>query len=439
MPAPIPDRFPARTEDLALHLMAAASVPVIHAAIDLDGPLDGPRLRRAHRLLLDAEPLLGCRYVARFFRSHWRRLDRRELDSAELLLERSVPEQDWDSPTNEFLGQGLPADRGPRMRTLWLRGGVRERLVIAVHHQAADAGGVKEVLYRLAGIYHALGDDPDHAPEPRLGSRSLRQVFAPLFPRGLPMLAIRLLHDTWYGLWPPRHLLLPMGTAKEGAPGFRILHIAPQRMAALRRRHPGATVNDLVCAAYLRAVARVAGWSGRDTLRLWGTVDLRRYLPGGHADALCNLSGFMYLNFGSALGERYEDTLALIRRVVGRVKAHGPGLGHPLSSWLIMLFCPHGVIDWAIPLFRHLVLHAGGMPPVLTNMGAIDSDALDFGAPPVRYAHLVVPAAFPAASISGLSGFRGGLTLTAGYFASALPEGDLGALFAAVDEELSGA
>ncbi len=432
----IPVRLPARTEDVVLHLIGSLSEPLIHAVLDYDAPLDGPRLGRALRLLLDAEPVLGCRFVARHLFPYWQRLAPAELDAAPLLRERRAATGEWEGQARAFMAEPLPGDAGPRLAALWLPGEHGDRLVLKVHHQVADAGATKELAYRLAEIYRALGDDPDHHPLPRLGSRSLRQVFWPLLPGGLPALLRRILHDTWTSAFPLRHLQLPMGGAKVGSPIFQTLHLPAERLALIRATAPDATVNDLVCAAVLRALAACAPWNGRDTLRLWGTVDLRRYLPSRRADGLCNLSGFMYQNLGPHLGESYGDTVQRVKATTDAIKAVMPGLGYPLTSWMIMGPLPFGLLDGIMPLLRRVMLQK--MPPVLTNMGAIDGAALALGHPNLRAAHLVVPTSHPPGLILGVSGFRGGLTMSVGHFASALSSAVMAALFARIDRELPG-
>lgn len=433
----LPARLPARTEDLVLHMMAVLSVPQIHGVLDFEGPLDGDRLRRALRLLLDAEPVLGCRFVPRFVFPYWQRLAPEELEQATLLREIEADAEAREAATADFLGEAMAAEAGPRIAALWLRGGPGDRLALKVHHQAADAGGVKELLYRLAGIYRALADNPDHAPIPRLGTRSLWQIYGPLLPGALLGLLHCMVRDLSDAMFPIKHLQLPMGDRMEGPPRFELLHLPAARIAAIRRSAPEATVNDLICAGVLRSLVRVAGWNGRDTLRMWGTVDLRRYLPDGCADGLCNLSGFMYQNLGTELGDDYANTLARVKAVTDRIKTLWPGLGYPVGTVLNQGLVPTAVVARVSALLRGHLL--SWMPPVLTNMGAIDDSAMDFGAPGLTDVRLVVPASHPPGLIMGLSGFRGAITVSAGHFPSALPTATLQALLAAIDEELPGA
>jgi NRPS condensation-like uncharacterized protein len=435
----IPSTLPTRTEDIALHTMAKLSVPQIHMAMDFDGEVDHGRLQRALRLLMDAEPVLGCRFAPRLVSPRWERLTDPELDTCVTLPTTEGSAEELAAREATFLGEDLPAHEGPRLRALLLRGRPPgDRLLLAVHHQAADAGGVKELAYRLSDLYRALGDDPDHRPVPRLGSRSLRQVYRPLLPAALPGLLHRMGRDLIDAMLPLKHLQLPMGRDMGrdmvGAPRFERLQLSAERIARLRETTPEATINDLMCAAVFRALARVSEWNRRGALRIWGTVDLRRYLPGRRADGLCNLSGFMYLNLGRELGHSYTDTVIRVKETTDRIKGLWPGLGYPIGSWLSFAPMPLGLIDASADLVRMCLLP--WMPPVLTNMGAIDDELLDFGDVSLHAAHLIVPTSHPPGLIMGLSGYRGSITFSAGHFPSALPSETLAALFQAIDDEL---
>ncbi len=431
----IPDRLPSRTLDIALHFMATMCDPSINVVIDLDGHLDEDRLRRALRLLLDAEPVMGSVYVPRFCLPYWQRLERGELDGAELL---EVQDGEVDARVERqrgFLAEPTDTTRGPRIRGLLLRG-EHDRLVLKIDHQTADAGGAKDVIYRLAEIYRALGGDPGHVPEPRLGTRSLRLVYRRLLPWCLPQLLVRMLRDTRASLLPPTHLLLPMDPVREGPPEHHTRHFDAERVRLLAGNELGATLNDVFIAGFLRSLVRVADWNGTDVLRLWGTCDLRRYIPDRRADGVCNLTGFMYQRYGTDLGDRYEDTLARVKAVMDEIKGWYPGLGYPLTTWLTLLPWPLGVTRLLLGPFRKHMLVGGGMPPVLTNMGPIDEQLLDFGDPAVEYAWLVVPTSYPAGFMAGLSGFRGRITMTANHYPSAVSREKIVALLDGVDDEL---
>lgn len=57
----MPNRFPAVVADKALICMHTVGEMMIHLEMEFAKPLDADRLERALDLLLDAEPILGCR------------------------------------------------------------------------------------------------------------------------------------------------------------------------------------------------------------------------------------------------------------------------------------------------------------------------------------------------------------------------------------------
>ena len=72
--------------------------------------------------------------------------------------------------------------------------------------------------------------------------------------------------------------------------------IPPDRVLRLSEygQMQGATVNDVLVAAFFRALAAEGDWDGKKQLILTTTVDLRRYLPAGWNKAITNLSGPEY-------------------------------------------------------------------------------------------------------------------------------------------------
>ncbi len=432
----IPSRLPARLGDIAMIAMARFYVPEIHLAIDLRGELDGDRLARALRLLLDAEPILGCRFVPRWVAPYWQRLEEEEADGADLLLEDTVTGDARERATQRFFGEPMPGDGGPRVRALWCRGGPGDRLVLKVHHQATDAGGVKEMAYRLARLYSRLGDEPDLVPIPNLGSRSMHQVYDRFTPRQWLGMLRRYALDAWTSRVPSRSLRLPMGLQTEGPPRYQLLHVGGPRLQRLRDNQAGGTINDVFVAALLRAIAGIAGWKGRGTARIVGTVDLRRYLPQEHADALCNLSSFMFPRFGPRLGPRFDDTLLRVKSTIDALKGDYFGLGFNLGSGMVASMLPSGAIAALLYRLLEWERRRGTMPPVFTNMGPIDPTRLAFGRRHVDHAYLIVPSAYPDLFAVGLSGCAGRITLTVPHFEPALPAGQLSRLLRAVDTEL---
>ena len=232
-----------------------------------------------------------------------------------------------------------------------------------------------------------------------------------------------------------------VGEQHSGAPRFVIHRLGPQRVQALRAfaAKRNATLNDLAVAGMLRGLARFSDWQGDSALRLAGTVDLRRYLPGGRGAALCNLSSFMFQpNLGYELGEDFADTLDAVKAQIDPIKADMIGLPFMLVAYLLMGALPFA---WRRSMVRRMfgrMISSGNMPPTMTNMGRVDHELLGLDGPIVIAAHLLCPPAVPPAFACGLSGFRDTLCFSAGIFESAVSAENLARLFQLVDQELPG-
>lgn len=409
---PIPRRFRSVMTDRILLAQSRMYAPHIHAVVRFPGRIDAGRMARAVRLSLDAEPVLGCRFVVRWWRPFWER--REDLDEVQLC--RVVETGDPEAELQRFLALATDPASDPMVLTRVLRAR-DDALCIKLNHLAADAGGAKEYLYLLAGLYRKLAEDPGHAPRPNLeGSRSFGQVcrrFGPL----------ALLRTVWWGLRdavqdnvPPRSWSFPASPAAPEKRSYIIRRIGPERFRALKafgKRHR-ATVNDVAVAALYRALLLHIRPGPDERLRMMITADLRRFLPSGRAGALCNLSGFVHLNPGRSVGESLEETTARVRDIMDRKKRGPIGLGdYPLAA-LVFKGLPFAWARRLMHRFADRWMQGGKAFPGITNLGVIRSGMLDFGGPEVDDAFLAAPIPFPPVVVFGLSGFRESLTFSLG-------------------------
>jgi NRPS condensation-like uncharacterized protein len=389
---PIPSRFRVAAGDLVIYLSRFANDIVIRAVVTLAGRADEQRLRHALRLLLDAAPIAGCRYVERRWRPHFRRLE--TVDEAALLqvLPAYGPGDPETTLTRYLLEPFEPFD-GPLLRAALIRGvastpvsdtgasdtGVSDTLCLKAHHLFGDGAGVVEALYLLAELYAALEGDPDYAPTPNVdGDRSLRQV-ARQFPRG--------------PLWRAQgHAAPPLGSdprwaldlapGADGPPAFITRAQPAGRLAAVRAyaHAHSATVNDVLLAAWYRAVYRLVQPPAGTPLAVATHINLRRHLPGGRAGAIANLSQMVSTNIGVELGATLADTMALVQAEMARVKAAPPSLALPL----LLKVLPYG---WVQRLFDAVAARlAQSERPVFAgtlfnNVGALDPARLTLSAP----------------------------------------------------------
>lgn len=412
----IPERLPSVAADRMLAAWQELKVGemTIPVEVTFDRPLDADRLARAFALALDAEPVAGCRFVAEGRRAVWERLAGPVGDAFAYTTDPGAFER--------FRTRFIDMFAGPQARALLLREPSGDRLLLHVSHAIADAGGTKHFVRVLSSIYRRLGGEPGFIPEPNLaGSRSIGQLFRELPLRAHPRILLGFCRETRNGLFPRfTHRFEP--PVMEGGPmGFAVRHLPADRIADLAAfgHAKGATLNDLLMAAFVRAQIDVVPWDGRTQIRLQTTVDLRRYLPGRAAGGVCNLSAFDYFMPGTDPGGDYGETLERVIETTRRRKADWTGITL-LCAAPMMVVLGYPALKRTFRRIFAEGIASHNQPNALTNLGPIAPGDVDFGVPPVR-AWLLTPPINPPLFGLGLTGYAGTLTLSAGAPAGALP------------------
>ncbi|MFF2305172.1 amino acid adenylation domain-containing protein [Streptomyces sp. NPDC058128] len=143
----------------------AADLYFVQEVLDLAGPVDPDRLRRALQLLLDRHPLLRASFrqlpggeVVQRLADHVT-LPWREADTAETGL---------DEILRADRAERFALDRPPLLRATLVKDGRRHRLLLTLHHIVADGWSVAVLLRELTDAYRGAALPAPAAPEPYL-------------------------------------------------------------------------------------------------------------------------------------------------------------------------------------------------------------------------------------------------------------------------------
>ncbi len=407
----ISNRLPAQLFDRVSTYLDFVADMMIQLELEFAKQLDAARLEKAIALTLDAEPILSCRYVPHWRKGYWERLNIREKEIFQVTRERAEYES--------FRCESVDYKNGPLLKACLLQTSAGDRLLLKVDHHVTDAGGVKEIAAIISGIYFRLADNPNYQPEPNLkGSRGAWQVL-----REIPWYAylganFRFARDNLKFLFPLRTHSLPIKNGPRAPLMFVHRFLPVDHVAYLSEygRKRNATLNDIMIAAFVRALAAAGNWDRRSQLKLMTTIDLRRYLPSGRGEAVANLSQMNGCNIGTDPGHNFESTLARITFITRRQKAGWFGLDPLIYSYLTCL--PLVPDYFGKKSYQRMVQMGRKMrinPPALTNMGPIDPESVTFDTQPLN-ARLWPPPFYPPISGAGLSGYAGTLTLTTGVY-----------------------
>ena len=409
----IPKYFRSETTDRFINFLRENGEMMIQMEMEFEHRLDDDRLAKALDLTLDAEPILGCRFVPQWWRPHWEELGKE--DRAVLTIAKDADEYEV------FKSASIDTCTGPQIKVILLHAVGSDRLLLKVTHDVTDAAGVKQIAAIVSSVYSKLSADPEYRPEPKVsGSRSSWQVL-----RYIPWHAYPgILFHYYVRLWPSRVFPiksgnLPVIVGKRGS-----LEIANRkipvdlvnRLAEYRQQHK-VTLNDVILASFINAVTSASNRDRRSYLRMVVTVDLRRYMPDEYADGICNLSGVEMFIMKTDSNNSFDLTLARVASFMRWRKERWIGISDYIGLQPVQSIFPYGPMKRVVPRVMRFFMDRGNAPCCFTNMGAIDTSKVSFDMPPVE-ASLLPPVNYPPSVICCFSSYNGSLTISAGAWST---------------------
>lgn len=424
------EALPAQLVETLLHATEEELSHVhLHALVDLVRPVTRGELEAAAGAVMEAFPVLGCRFQASWWRDRWLRWSG---EVAELVHVERVDDGDLHDATRRQVERRFDHTRAPTWRLAFLEHGAGGRLVVSLHHMTGDGGGLKAVTNVVAAAL--CGVPPDPPPSP---SRSMLTPARGLRLRDLPVLALEFVREGLQPLSVLRVRRLPRVArgGEDKRPIWRTVTLQgePARRFVERCKASGATINDGLVAAALRLAARRGA---RGPVAAGYTVDLRRYLQSPMS-VVTNLHGVALVVLPRRCAGSGDEALAAVSARIGVQKRRLPGLAYTLLPVLALSWLPHGLLRRVGGLVLRSVLRNLDRALAVTNVGSLDETLAPFG-------DAVVEASFLGPFVHGLpvpviiaSGFRGSLTLHVEGTEAFAPEA-LEAFASELREELGG-
>ena len=215
-----------------------------------------------------------------------------------------------------FVDEPTHADVDPLVASKIFREKNGDTVCIKANHSACDAGGFKEYVFLLSDLYSMLVTCGRSSIQPNLGRRDQSQIFERTKdPRTFAMKGFP--KPTW---------TLPQKAGSEPLHCFKVIPQA--EFVAIKNYAQGkkATVNDVLLTALYRSLFAVNDTGESRPMLMQVAIDLRRYCPNGKAEAICNLSGALYIALERKLDEPFEGTLERVCGSMAKLKQDYPGL-----------------------------------------------------------------------------------------------------------------
>jgi NRPS condensation-like uncharacterized protein len=423
----IPARIPATSNDLATSVVRDLGQHMeIALRLSFDTHLDAEVLRRAVRLSLDAEPVLGCGLRTSFRSGWWERRD--DLDVAVPFSLADTADADADAARAQVAP--IP-DEGPQVRVTLLRSADRDDLVADLSHNVADGQSVKQYGYVLADLYTRLAADPAYLPQPDLSPR----------PEGLDVWESLSAEERAAAKKAPRPVMpnweLPRKAATGRGRTLRELRLPQDRLAALRTHGKSldATVNDMLLTAFFRALLAAHPQSTSKPLSLAFAAEHRRYLKSEAEPPIGNLAITIWLGVEPTPGETFDETLARVVEMTGRARESHWGLASGVGAARLAKLGP-GPTKFLLGGVAKLG-GSGKTSPVFTNIGVLDESRLSFAGSVPADGRMSGPAAFGASFVPTISTYRETLTVSMGFCDQDIDPADVENVLQTMERELT--
>jgi len=411
MNEPTPCRIPAPPMDQFNYALQDLGDQSMHMVIAFGGMLDEDRLREAMATVLTEVPVLGSRFVE-CDAPYWERLP--EIDRATLVCVHSAADPHRDLP--RVLAIPVDPAAGPQICLHILRTKNNDTLCITVHHAAMDAHGLLACTRRIAKCYRNPGSrTPPQAETP---DRSLAAVLAQ-FPETAHLRDQPARED------PPGGWAFPAGPGDGRTRDFAIRTLPASRLYEIKRagKLQGATVNDVLLAAYFQALCTTICPEPGCPVPVMVSIDLRRYLNGSQLlslSTICNQSVAFPVMLTSDIPSR-DGMIAYVRDAMQAHKAHNPGI---VSAVDLDAFGYAGFarICERVQMMKATYAACHANPPFLANIGIIPEENVAFSQDiPVTNAFVAGIVIDPPGVALGVTTCKDQLTFVIGYGTPGIP------------------
>lgn len=423
-------RIPAGAQDITNHIYGYFGYNhQVHCVLELDGQVEEGILKKALRLAIQREPILGCRLVEDPQQSYWELREDIERISWCSVLETENVERELQ----QFIHAPMDSCLDPLLHVRVFRNGGKDTLAVKVNHACCDGGGIKDCVALLSELYTALKANP-HYQQTVTGAleRGQQQIFQYI---SLPEaqkawdLDVNLPRPGW---------VFPCVTQQNAKPALEIYQVDQDALGKIKangKRH-GATVNDMLLTAIYRALFEMIYPEAGLPMPMGVTVDLRRHLPGKKADTITNLSGVVNPAISRIPGEKFVGTLERVSKAMTELKTTALGFPMALTFEVHARMGFDAMYEW----FKERVeggKRENSVPTVLSNVGVISEKPLFFGTAKAVSAYVVGPLVPAPGSLVIASTYDEKLTLSMYYYKAATSPKAVQWFFKQLAEELT--
>ena len=333
--------YKAEMWDKMQYLFRAYYNRTMHAAYYYDGTIDEVALAQVYEAVINEIPVLHSTYHNNFIKPYWTLNETFSASDFFTLIETDDPEKELD----DFMGYTVPADGKVQMRACIIRSNGKDILATVVNHMCFDGSDMRYLNMKVVETYNKYKETGVIAPEIKKGTRCADQVYYELSPEDQ-----KIAKGLYKNISTVENKVTFPFAQDDGSEKCRLVRekLCRDDFLAMKAKGKsmGATINDVLLAAYFRALYNHVG--RKETITVPCMYDLRRY-TGGKSLGLTNMIGFMPCTLSPDVGATMADTIRKIQEALkGAKEDKFTGLySLPLLKLAYAIF-PHFISEIAI-------------------------------------------------------------------------------------------
>lgn len=278
---------------------------MVHVELIYDFVPDIEALRTVFICALEKAPVLHSRFVDTKLSTHWV-VEPYNIDE---VFTVSYPE-DVTQAAEEFLTQYIPPEADIQMKAaLFIKDG-KSTLCIIENHMCMDGGDLKYFLQALCENYTNYVEKGISPVDFRTGSRSYDDVYSG-FSKTEAGVAQRLFKNI-NARDDHRFPLTADNIRDESFIARKKFSQDTLDKLKVKGKQLGATINELILAAYFYSVYELAGYDIKDKVMISNAIDLRRHMNSVDDKGFTNHTSWMQC----AIPERGSDIFETVKYVV---------------------------------------------------------------------------------------------------------------------------
>lgn len=336
---------------------------MVHLELHYDFEIDVEKFKTVLVCFLEKAPVLRSRFVDNHVSPYWEVMPYRIEDVLTVAHPENVTEA-----IDEFLTQYIPPESNLQMKVALFYHEGKTALCMVENHMCMDGGDFKYFIKEFCKAYSDYADKGISPLGLREGTRAYDSVYSD-FSKTQEKMARNLYKNVCAK---DKHKF-PLTESRKEDKSFiarrKISEDTFMKIKASGKNH-GATVNDMLVAAYFYALYELAGYGHDESVTISCAIDLRRHLKDDDGQGVTNHTAFMQCNIPQRGRDIFETLQYVINSSNKYKKDKFMGLyGLPLLKLGYRLL-PHAASEEIIKIGYSNPLIA------MSNIGILDHKAL---------------------------------------------------------------